>query len=89
MGRELVVDKWVADQAPPRVNLIGSTIHIDASLTGQWSSSADLEPQGMPETGQLLLRVATVFEPGAPAGPNDVLRFGAAGHIFLGWILLT
>jgi hypothetical protein len=38
MGRELVVDKWVADQAPPCARLIGSTIHFDAGVDGQWSS---------------------------------------------------
>lgn len=43
MGRELIVDKWVADQAPPVARLTGSTIHIDAGLDGQWSSSANLD----------------------------------------------
>ncbi|WP_459754428.1 hypothetical protein [Streptomyces sennicomposti] len=28
IGRELVVDKWVADQAPPRARLTGSHIFL-------------------------------------------------------------
>ncbi|MCX5097485.1 hypothetical protein OOK36_54495 [Streptomyces sp. NBC_00365] len=90
MGRELVVDKWVADQTPPRARLTGSTIQIDAGLDGQWSSSADLETIKACRTHNgLLLGVSTAFEPVAATGPNDVLYYGTAGHIFLGWVPLT
>jgi hypothetical protein len=90
MGHELVVDKWVADQAPPRARLTGSTINIDAGLDGQWSSSADLQTiKACRKQNGLLLGVSTVFEPVSATGPNDVLRYGAAGHIFLGWVPLS
>jgi len=90
MGRELILDKWVADQAPPVARLTGSTVRIDAGLAGRWSSSADLETiKVCRKRGGLLLGVSTVFEPVASAGPRDVLRYGAAGHLFLGWVPLA
>ncbi len=90
MGRELIVDKWVADQAPPRARLTGPTIHIDVGLDGQWSSSADLETIKACRTlGGLLLGISTACEPVSTAGPNDILRYGAAGHTFLGWVPLS
>ncbi|MFC5148906.1 hypothetical protein [Streptomyces aureoversilis] len=90
MGRELIVDKWVADQTPPRASLKGTTIHIDAGLDGRWSSSADLQTiKACRKQGGLLLGVSTACEPTSTAGPTDILRYGAAGHIFLGWIPLV
>jgi hypothetical protein len=69
---------------------LGEAIHIDAGLDGQWSSSADLETiKACRQQNGLLLGVSTAFEPVAAAGSNDVLRYGAAGHIFLGWVPLT
>lgn len=44
--------------------------------------------QGVPEAERLLLGVSTAFVPVAETEPNDVLRYGVAGHIFLGWIPL-
>ncbi len=90
MGRELIVDKWVADQAPPKARLTGSTIHIDAGLDGQWSSSANLDTiKATRALGGLLLGISTACEPTSTTGPNDILRYGAAGHIYLGWVPLT
>lgn len=90
VGRELVVDNWVADQAPPRARLIGSTIHIDAGLDGQWFSLADLDTvRACRSQGGLLLGISTTCEPTSVTGPNDILRYGIAGHIFLGWVPLS
>ncbi|MFK0231068.1 hypothetical protein ACIQUL_35485 [Streptomyces sp. NPDC090303] len=90
MGRELIVDKWVADQAPPKARLTGSTLHIDAGLEGQWSSSANLDTvKACRELGGLLLGISTACEPTSTTGPHDILRYGAAGHIYLGWVPLT
>ncbi|MFE4023713.1 hypothetical protein ACFXPZ_41045 [Streptomyces sp. NPDC059101] len=90
MGRELVVDKWVADQAPPLTRLTGSTIHLDAVPDEHWSSSAELETiKACRKRGGLLLGVSTMFEPVSSAGSNAVLRYGAVDHIFFGWAPLT
>jgi hypothetical protein len=45
---ELVIDKWVADLAPPVVHLTGPTLHVDAGLDGQLSAPADPGPAGQP-----------------------------------------
>ncbi|MEU7640557.1 hypothetical protein [Streptomyces sp. NPDC039016] len=90
MGRELVVDKWVADQAPPLTRLTGSTIHLDAGPDEHWSSSAELETiKACRKRGGLLLGVSTMFEPVSSAGSNAVLRYGAVDHIFFGRAPLT
>ncbi|MEU3774283.1 hypothetical protein AB0F11_13965 [Streptomyces sp. NPDC032472] len=90
MGRELRVDKWVADQKPPRARLTGSTIHIDAGPDGQWSSSADLDTiKACRALGGLLLGISTACEPTSTIGLPDLMRYGAAGYIFLGWVPLT
>lgn len=89
MGDELIVDKWVADQPPPRARLTGSTLHINTGLE-QWTSSADLETIKACRTlGGLLLGISTACEPTSTAGPAEILRYGAAGHIFCGWVPLT
>jgi hypothetical protein len=90
MGRDLVVNQWVADQPPPRARLMGSILHIDAGYDGQWSSSAKLETiQVCRRHNGLLLGISTAFDPVAATGIHDVLRYGEAGLIFLGWIPLT
>lgn len=89
MGRELVVDKWVADQAPPVARLTGSTISI-STLEGQWSSSADLETIKACRThGGLLVGISTVLDPVTASGAREILQYGTAGHIFLGWVPLA
>ncbi|MFJ8870587.1 hypothetical protein ACIRD6_33150 [Streptomyces sp. NPDC102473] len=89
-GRELNVDKWVAEQAPPRARLAGSTIYIDAGLDGPWSSSADLDTiKACHAQGGLLLGISTVCEPTSMADLDDILRYADAGHIFLGWVPLV
>ncbi|MGW5098224.1 hypothetical protein ACWEQ1_34285 [Streptomyces nodosus] len=71
MGRELIVDKWVPFQAPPKARLTGSTIHIDAGLEGQWSSSANLDTiKACRELGRLLLGISTACEPTSTTGPT-------------------
>ncbi|MER7694743.1 hypothetical protein [Streptomyces sp. NPDC097610] len=73
-----------------RARLTGSTVHDDAGLEGQWSSSANLETIKTCRTlGGLLLGISTACEPTFTTGPNDILRYGAAGHIFLGWVPLS
>lgn len=68
---------WPTRPRPAR--LTGSTIHIDAGLDRQWSSSADLETiKACRKQNGLLLGVSTAFEPVAVNDPNDVLRYGAA-----------
>lgn len=90
MGRELMVGRWVADQAPPVARLMGSTVYIDAGIDGQWSSSARLETiKACRRHGGLLVGVSTVFDPAAATGVKDFLEYGAAGHIFLGWVPLS
>ncbi|MEU7641206.1 hypothetical protein [Streptomyces sp. NPDC039016] len=85
--RKAAVDKRAADQDPPLARLTGSTTHIDAGPDEHWSSSAELETiQACRKRGGLLLGVSTMFEPVSSAGSNAVLRYGAAGHIFFGWV---
>lgn len=68
----------------------GSTNHIDTGLGGQWSSSANLDTvKACRALGGLLLGISAACEPTSTTGPNDILRYGAAGHIFLGWVPLA
>lgn len=45
--------------------------------------------QGVPHAGGMLLGISTACEPTSTTGPTDILRYGAAGHIYLGWVPLT
>ncbi|MFI2078130.1 hypothetical protein [Streptomyces triculaminicus] len=57
---------------------------------GEQSSSANLEIiKTCGKQGGLLLGVSTMFEPVSAAGPTDVLQYGTAGHISLGWVPLV
>ncbi|GHJ18849.1 hypothetical protein [Streptomyces albus] len=52
--------------------------------------AADLETIKACRTlGGLLLGISTACEPTSTAGPAEILRYGAAGHIFCGWVPLT
>ncbi|MBO0657056.1 hypothetical protein J1792_31260 [Streptomyces triculaminicus] len=56
---------------------------------GEQSSSANLEIIKACRKQGGLLGVSTMFEPVSAAGPTDVLQYGTAGHISLGWVPLV